>query len=204
MMQSIPLQCNAPDTSMRAGISARLQSSVRCLVSCLLLVCAASAAASGPHIHDSTRLSVSLDARTPQQIAAFYEARGFSRPMIELLRAQCYLTVFIHNKGADVLWLDLGHWRFADAEGAVERLDRGFWQRRWQDMAIPAAHRATFRWTLLPERLDFRADEREGGNIILPRTGRPFTVSARFDTGADRSGVPIEITFNDVQCADTP
>lgn len=170
----------------------------------LMSICVAQAGASGTYTHDSTRLTVGLDARTPQQIAAFYEARGFSRPMIELLSGQCYITVFIYNKSQDIIWLDLDQWRFGNAEGSVERLDRDFWRRRWQTMNIPLAHQSTFRWTLLPEQLDFRPDEREGGNIILPRTGRSFTVTARFDTGADRSGAPIHITFNDVQCADTP
>lgn len=157
-----------------------------------------------PYTYRSEHLTVALDPRTPEQIAAFYEARGFDRPMIDLLAGQCYLTVLIHNKSRNVIWLDLGQWRFSDAQGEVARLDRGYWQRRWQAMDIPLAHRSTFRWTLLPERLDFRPDEREGGNIILPRTGRPVAVTARFDTGSDRSGTPIHISFDNVRCADSP
>lgn len=157
-----------------------------------------------PYTYRSDRLVVSLDPRTPEQIAAFYEARGFARPMIELLAGQCYLTVFIHNRSREVIWLDLAQWRFSDAQGEIIRRDRAYWLQRWEAMAIPQAHRSTFRWTLLPERLDFRPDEREGGNIILPRTGRPITVSARFDTGADRGGAPIDIRFENVRCAESP
>lgn len=160
--------------------------------------------ASGPYTYSSAQLIVALDPRTPEQIAAFYEARGFGRPMIELLSTQCYITVFIHNTGQDIVWLDLAQWHFSDAQGDLARRNRGYWQLRWQDMDIPMAHQATFRWTLLPERLDFRPDEREGGNIILPRSGRPLTVRARFDTGADRSGAPIHVRFDNVQCVDTP
>lgn len=174
------------------------------LLATLLWGCAGHPVADPPYTYDSAQLTVVLDPRTPEQIAAFYEARGFGRPMIELLTEQCYITVYIHNKGQDIVWLDLDHWRFSDAQAVITRRDRGYWQRRWQAMDIPMAHRSTFRWTLLPEQLDFRPDEREGGNIVLPRTGRPFTVSARFDTGADRAGMPIHISFDNVQCADSP
>jgi hypothetical protein len=173
----------------------------------LLVSCAVAPPGAGtgaPYTYRSERLMVVLDPRTPEQIAAFYEARGFDASMIDLLSGQCYVTVFIHNTGQDVIWLDLAQWRFSDAEGEVARLDRGYWQDRWAAMRIPMAHQSTFRWTLLPETLDFRPDEAEGGNIILPRSGRPLTVSARFDTGADRSGTPIQVRLDDIQCADSP
>ena len=154
--------------------------------------------------HDSPRLTVQLGPRTPEQIAAFYEARGFQADMIELLRRQCYLTVFIHNKSEDILWLDLQQWEFSTADGPVTRLDRHHWRERWQAMDIPLAHQSTFRWTLLPERLDFLPGEREGGNIILPRLGQPLQIRARFDTGTDRSGPVAEVEFTHVECAVDP
>jgi hypothetical protein len=174
------------------------------LLATLAWGCAGNPGANPPYTHHSAQLTVALDPRTPEQIAAFYEARGFGRAMIDLLTEQCYITVYIHNKSREIVWLDLDHWRFGDARAVITRRDRGYWQQRWEAMDIPLAHRSTFRWTLLPEQLDFRPDEREGGNIILPRTGRPFTVSARFDTGADRAGMPIHISFDNVQCADSP
>lgn len=97
--------------------------------------------------------------------------------MIEVLRQQCYLTVFIHNKSQDILW---------------------------QAMEIPLAHHSNFRWTLLPEQLDFLPGEREGGNLILPRLGKPLRIQARFDTGADRSGPPVQLVFDRVECAVNP
>lgn len=154
--------------------------------------------------HDSPRLTVQLGPRAPEQIAAFYEARGFQGDMIEILRRQCYLTVFIHNKSKDILWLDLQQWEFSNADGPITRLDRHYWRERWQAMDIPLAHQSTFRWTLLPERLDFLPGEREGGNIILPRQDRPLRIRARFDAGADRSGTPVQVEFNAVKCAADP
>lgn len=154
--------------------------------------------------YESGRLVVDLTPRTPQQIAAFYEGRGFSDAMIDVLREQCFITVFIKNKSRDIIWLDLDHWQFSRDDGPLVRRDRHYWKARWQKMGIPLAHQSTFRWTLLPEQLDFLPDEREGGNIVLPRDDQPFTLSARFDTGEQREGEPIEIKLENLRCADNP
>lgn len=162
------------------------------------------ALAAGEISFDSDRLTVTLTPRTPQQMSAFYEARGFGREMIDPLSAQCFITVLIKNKSRDIVWLDLDHWRFGNADGAVVRRDRAYWRKQWEASQVPLAHRSTFRWTLLPEQLDFRPGEHEGGNIILPRTGKPMTITARFDTGADRSGEPVLVEFGQVECAENP
>ncbi|MFO8025459.1 hypothetical protein [Thiohalophilus sp.] len=154
--------------------------------------------------YESDQLVVDLTPRTPQQIAAFYEGRGFSDTMIDLLREQCFITVFIENKSRDIIWLNLEHWQFTNADGSLIRRDRRYWKARWQKMDIPLAHQSTFRWTLLPEQLNFLPDEREGGNIILPREAQPFTLSARFDTGEQREGTPIEVKLENLRCADHP
>lgn len=142
--------------------------------------------------------------RPPQQIAAFYEARGFSKPMIEKLKQQCFITVWVHNKSSHVIWLELPQWRFSNTNGVVERRDRHYWKAVWNKMQIPLAHQSTFRWTLLPETLDFQPDEREGGNIILPRDYRPIHIQATFPTQTDKFGTPITVSFNNIQCAKNP
>ena len=153
---------------------------------------------------NSPQLLIRLEPRTPEQMAAFYEARGFGRAMIDVLRAQCYITVLIENRSEGILWLDLAQWRFTNADGEVSRPDRNYWKERWQTMGIPLAHQSTFRWTLLPERLDFRPGEREGGNIVLPRLGKPLRIHARFERGEDRDGQPIDVTVDAVTCAENP
>ncbi|MGD8408480.1 MAG: hypothetical protein PVF21_07700 [Thiohalophilus sp.] len=154
--------------------------------------------------HESDDLVVNLTPRTPQQIAAFYEGRGFSEAMIDVLRKQCFITVFIRNRSRDIIWLDLQHWKFTNTNGVIIRRDREYWKARWQKMGIPLAHQSTFRWTLLPEQLNFLPDEREGGNIILPRDSQTITLHARFDTGQARDGKPIQITLDNLQCANNP
>jgi hypothetical protein len=142
----------------------------------ITLICGSNAAT--PPQYDSPELAVGLMPRTPLQIAAFYEARGFNKSMIEKLKQQCFITVWIHNKSSQVIWLDLAQ--------------------------LPLAHQSTFRWTLLPEILDFQPDEREGGNIVLPRDDKTIDIQATFPTGVDKSGMPITIRFNKIQCAKDP
>ena len=163
-------------------------------------------AANEPRAYEwsSPQLLIRLEPRTPEQMAAFYEARGFERAMIEILHAQCYITVLIENRSQDILWLDLAQWRFANIDGEVPRPDRNYWKERWRTMDIPLAHQSTFRWTLLPEQLDFRPGEKEGGNIILPRLGKSLRIHARFERGADRDGQPIDVTLDAVACAEDP
>lgn len=170
----------------------------------LVLLLNSIAAAADDLSFESTLLTVRLSPRTPQQMAAFYEARGFSREMIDILSEHCFITVSIDNKSDNIIWLNLDKWQFKNIDGTVIREDRTYWRERWTNMQIPLAHQSTFRWTLLPEQLDFRPGEYEGGNIILPRQGKPMTITATFDTGEKHTGTPIQINFTNVQCAENP
>ena len=149
-------------------------------------------------------LSVEFHPRTPDQMTAFYSARGFPGPMVELLAQQCFITVRIHNTGSDVVWLELANWRFSSAGQPLTRFHRDEWTARWQEMNIPLASQSTFHWTLLPETLDFQPDEREGGNIILPRTRDPLSVQADFATGTDKRGPVLRLKFDNLYCAENP
>jgi hypothetical protein len=171
----------------------------------LLIACfsVAAAAADKPESFgfENAQLQVHLMSRTPNQMAAFYEARGFPKNMVETLKGYCFLTVGIRNKSRDVLWLDVDQWHFVALGGEVERMQRSRWKELWTAMAVPQAAQSTFRWTLLPETLDFRPDEGEGGNVVLKRIDTPFSLTARFATGEDKQGGAIEVRIDGIQCA---
>ena len=150
--------------------------------------------------YNDEKIKLTLLSRSPEQIAAFYEGRGFSKKMINKLKQQCFITVGLHNKSSQILWLDLSNWYFTNHNGEIRRLNRKYWKSVWKTMNIPLAHQSTFRWTLLPEVLDFRTNEFEGGNIILPASNQPFTLRAQFATKADKSGKAINIQLNNIQC----
>ena len=174
------------------------------IASLLSMFFAATACADTTPHYDSPELAVGLMPRAPQQIAAFYEARGFSKPMLERLKQQCFITVWVHNKSQNIIWLDLAQWEFSSPTGTVIRRDRHYWKAEWSKIQIPLAHQSTFRWTLLPEILDFQPEEREGGNIVLPRSNKPMQIHASFPTKADKSGIPITVIFNNIKCAQDP
>lgn len=139
--------------------------------------------------------------RTPEQIAAFYEGRKFPEQMVGVLREMCFITTTIGNKSEQVIWHTLDDWRFSTPEGPLQRLSRSDWRSRWEAMQAPMSSQATFRWTLLPERLDFRPGESEGGNIVLPRTSHPIAIEARFYPDADKTGEPIILRIENLHCA---
>lgn len=150
---------------------------------------------------DNGALQVHANPRTPQQIAAFYIGRKFPPEMIELLRQECFVTFVIRNRSAHVIWLDQSRWTFEAGGEALQSLDRTYWKQQWQELDAPLAAQSTFRWTLLPETLDFRPNETEGGNVVLPRTDKPITLTARFAREGTAANDTIEVRFDDLRCA---
>jgi hypothetical protein len=138
---------------------------------------------------------------TPDQMAAFYEARGFPDNAIERLRQTCFVMAHIENRGDEVIWLELKNWHFLTRQGEIHRLDRNDWERVWDEIGLPQASRSTFGWTQLPGERDLQPGEPVGGNVILPATVEPFTLRADFLTGKDRRAGMISVRFENLRCA---
>ena len=138
---------------------------------------------------------------TPDQVAAFYEARGFPAGAIERLRRSCFVMAHIENRGEKVIWLELKNWHFLSGGKEIHRLDRNDWDRVWDDIGMPQASRSTFGWTQLPETRDLQPGEPVGGNVTLPPTRGPFSLQADFFTGVDRRAGMIRVRFENLRCA---
>jgi hypothetical protein len=153
---------------------------------------------------DNKQLRLRLMPRSTPQMAAFFEARGFPPVMIERLSNYCFFTVVIKNKMKDDLWLDLAEWRFSLQDSAqqktIKRVPRSVWPPIWKRLNIPLASQATFRWTLLPETLNFYAHESEGGNIVLEKTKGRFKLHAQFGQGKNKESLLVSV--ENLQCAD--
>jgi hypothetical protein len=152
--------------------------------------------------YTSPQLVVRVAPVSPDQIASFYIGRGFPASMIKRLRETCYYTIGVHNKSKTVIWHDLSKWRFYTKQAPLIRYDRTYWKKYWQKTKAPLPSQATFRWTLMPESLDFQPYEREGGNIILHRQPRPFTIEAVFRFGRDKQGKKLTLRFINLRCAE--
>jgi hypothetical protein len=168
----------------------------------ILLAAAVSTTASETPGISTEDIAIEFAPRTPDQLMSFYEARGFPSEMIDILSKQCFITVRIHNKSSTKIWHELGNWHFSHNGRPLQREHRNYWLDKWRAMDMPLASISTFRWTLLPETLDYLPDEEEGGNIILPRVDGPISVKASFATGDDRQGKVIDIEYDRLYCAE--
>jgi len=168
----------------------------------IILAAAAGVAASQPIAISTEQIEIQLAPRTPDQLMSFYEARGFPSEMIDILSRQCFVTVRIHNKSEDKIWHDLANWQFSHNGKPLKREHRNYWLDKWHAMNMPQASISTFRWTLIPETLDYLPDEEEGGNIILPRVKGPISVKASFVTGDDKRGPVLNIEYDELYCAE--
>ena len=154
-----------------------------------------------PPTYENTQIRLRLFPRTPDQMSGFYAARGFPKAMVGLLADYCFFTVVLRNKSPDVVWLELVNWQFMAGNTEVARQHRKQWPPLWEKMHIPMASQSTFRWTLLPEVLDFQPDEAEGGNVVLSRTDRPFILKANFAVGKNKAGKAIQAQIKNLRCA---
>jgi len=145
--------------------------------------------------------SLQMIPRTPDQMEAFYYARGFPPNMLKEIREFCLITTGLKNLSQDIIWLEVADWQFSADGKPVKRFHRKTLLDRWKTMKIPLRFQSTFRWTLIPEKLDYRPDEREGGNIVLPRTGKPITVNAVFHLGKNKTAGTIKVKIDNVVCA---
>jgi hypothetical protein len=108
----------------------------------------------------------------------------------------------MRHQRRDVVWLEPSRWRFVDAGGrGIRHLDRAYWARRWETLAVPAASRATFGWTQLPESRDLLPGEPVGGNVVIEPPAGPFRLELRFATGADKRGPELRAVVEGLSCA---
>jgi hypothetical protein len=167
----------------------------------LIPVIVCSAEKPEPPTFENSQIRLRVIPRTPDQMSGFYAARGFPKAMVDLLANYCFFTVGLRNKSPDVVWLELANWQFMAGDTENVRQHRKQWPPLWKKMHIPMASQSTFRWTLLPEVLDFQPDEAEGGNVVLSRTDNPFTLKARFAVGKNKTGKPIQAQIDNLRCA---
>ena len=153
----------------------------------------------GPFVENEEFLFV-LMPRPPEQMAAFYEARGFPPAAIARIRATCFVTVHIENRSRRVIWMEPDTWQFNSKGRPLQRLDSSYWETQWDAVGLKQANRSTFGWTQLPAVRDLQPHEQVGGNIVFPGTTGSFDLEAVFPTGQDRRGKQLSVRFENVTC----
>lgn len=153
----------------------------------------------GPYIeHDD--ILVILIPHTPEQMSAFYEARGFPQAARDLITQTCFVTVHIENKSREIIWLDLDQWAFSSSGKPLTRLDQSYWESQWNSINLRQASRSTFGWTQFPPLRDLQPDEPVGGNIVFPGNTTQFNMALHMATGKDKRGKQLSLEFRDINC----
>jgi hypothetical protein len=146
-------------------------------------------------------VSLRVSPRTPDQIIAFYSARGFPAAAVRrLARSACFLGIGVRNRRAGIVWLEPARWRLRQGGRALRRLDRSYWNQLWREIRLPPANQATFGWTQLPESRGLQPGENVGGNITIVRPVGRFSLEARFALGETRDQGELVLRIDDLSC----
>lgn len=160
------------------------------------------AAPQGKSEFENEIFRVRATTRSTEQVTAFYEARGFPKTALQVLQSTCFVTISIKNKSSKILWHDLSRWEFSAGGKSIERIHRREWFEKWTAMSVSAGLQSTFRWTLLPETLDFRPGEGEGGNVTLKYKGAALEIQGEFQQGGKTGGKRSTFKISGLQCGE--
>jgi hypothetical protein len=173
------------------------------ILACTLFLFSGNASAVEGKTVDGVYLKATV--RTPVQMAAFYEARGFPVKATALLAKYCFVTVIVRNRSNRLVWLEPAHWIIRSENGHISHpLTPAEWNKQWDRVGLPAAQRATFQWTQLPGSRDLQPHEPVGGNMSFRRFPGKFTLEMKFATGQERNGKPIRAEFSGLSCDIAP
>jgi len=153
----------------------------------------------GPFVENDDLLMV-LNPHTPEQMTAFYEARGFPKAALALIGDACFVTVSIKNKSKRIIWLETANWQLSSNKKKIQPRSKKDWDAHWDKIDLPLASRATFGWTQLPVQRDLQPDEPVGGNITLDSDIKTFDLEAHFLTGANKRGGMLDVRFQNINC----
>jgi hypothetical protein len=145
-------------------------------------------------------VNVSLTQLLPDQVRAFYVARGFDLDDADVFAEACvYMTVLRNDTAPGELDFRLSDWE-VEHKGetrALPPLDD--WLAQWEARGVPDSARLAFRWAQFPAEQSYAPGEWNQGMLAtgLP-PGSRFDLIARW-TIADQT---YEGRLDDVRCTD--
>ncbi|UHD16575.1 hypothetical protein [Thiocapsa bogorovii] len=143
---------------------------------------------------------VSLTQLLPDQVRAFYVARGFDLADANVFAEACvYMTVLRNDAAPGELDFRLADWevRYEGETRSLAPLED--WLTQWSTRGVPDSAKLAFRWAQFPAEQSYAPGEWNQGMLAtgLP-PGSRFDLVARW-TIADQS---YEGTLDDVRCTD--
>ncbi len=167
---------------------------------CALALLPAPAAANSQSPWHGAREGVALKATALQreQVAAFYQARGFAPAAIADYAAACVFSLELHNGGRQPLRLRLADLRAQSPSGTVRFRQPQAWQAEWDRLGVAEPARIAFRWAQFQAGQEFAPGDWIMGMAALERRiDAPFRLVLQF---SDRKR-SHEIAIDHVRCA---
>lgn len=150
---------------------------------------------------DDRGFRVELVQLQPDQVRAFYIARGFTSEQAEPLARTCLMQLVIENgqpQGQAAIAVPLAQWRIATSEGLQPLRLKESWEPLWQRLNVAAPAQLAFQWALFPNEQAFHPGDRNWGMLS---TG--LAAGSRFDLilGWRQGGQTKTATVKALQCA---
>lgn len=145
-------------------------------------------------------VTLSLTQLLPDQIRAFYSARGFDAAAAEVFAQACvFMTVLRNDAAAGELSFRLADWQVRQGGEARGLPSLAGWLERWQGLGVSGPARIAFRWAQFPPEQSYAPGEWNQGMLAtgLP-PGSRFNLSARWTA----AGQTFEGRLQDVQCSE--
>ena len=144
-------------------------------------------------------VALSLTQLLPDQLRAFYLARGFPPAAAERFAGACvFMTVLRNETAPGEVAFRLADWRTTGQGGVRSLPDLDHWMGQWQVLGVTEPARISFRWAQFPPEQEYAPGEWNQGMLAtgLP-AGAGFDLIARWEA----AGRSYEGMLNDVRCA---
>ncbi|WP_296806092.1 hypothetical protein [Thiocapsa sp.] len=145
-------------------------------------------------------VSLSLTQLLPDQVRAFYVARGFDLADADVFAEACvYMTVLRNDTAPGTLDFRLSDWEVQHSEEVRSLPPLDDWLAQWAARGVPDSARLAFRWAQFPSEQSYAPGEWNQGMMAtgLP-PGSRFDLIARWRI-ADQT---YEGRLDDVRCTD--
>ena len=145
-------------------------------------------------------VSLRLTQILPDQLRAFYTARGFDVASVELLAtgACAFQTIFRNESVKAAIEFNLIDWRSITTKGERPLKLEHDWQQEWEQRTVASAARTAFRYALYPTQHRYETgDWNMGMTTIIAAPGSRFDLRFVWHEGNERR----EARLCDLRCA---
>lgn len=147
-------------------------------------------------------VSIRLVQRLPDQSRGYFEARGFKREHAEMIAQSCvFQTIYknIAKAGAkEVVSYDLSRWQVKVSGKTQSMKLRELWEKEWNSLQVSAKAKIAFKWSLLPTRQTYKAQDYNWGMSIYGLSpGTKFDLVMQWTV----NGKLNTATIKNIECA---